>query len=210
MTPTRWPAAPAALVLVLAAAPATLAQSRPLAEVHGSLGAARVSRAEDRSFGTGISPGGGLEVRVLDQLGIGVDMSHTTGFAIPVAVCAPPPGVTCAGSAGEGIRSVTLFSTTAAWYVGRPARVQPYVVGGYGLVRSRGVSSLTMAGPSVWTVTESSTRDTGGGVTAGVGLRIAVRDHVVIRPEFRISDGSVVGRENLTVMRTSVSLGYAW
>jgi hypothetical protein len=67
-----------------------------------------------------------------------------------------------------------------------------------------------MAGPTSWTQSETETHDTGSGVTAGAGLSIRAGDRMVITPQLRIYDGSVLGRANLTVMRTSVAVGYRW
>jgi opacity protein-like surface antigen len=200
----------ATVLSVFVATSTAWAQPNAILEFRASLGASRVSRFEDRSFGTALSPGAGIELRIRPNFGIAADVHQVSGLTPEVARCGAPPGVTCVGTARDGITSATVASVTAAYYFGRDPAVQPFVIGGFGVVRSRGVSSLTMAGPTSWTQSETETHDTGSGVTAGAGLSIRTGDRMVIRPEWRIYDGSVMGRENLTVMRTSVAVGYRW
>jgi opacity protein-like surface antigen len=108
------------------------------------------------------------------------------------------------------VLDVTLLSGTAAWYITGRGPIRPYVTGGLGVVRSRSLASVTYTSPAGWTLEEREERDTGMGLTAGAGVRFLVGDHVVIRPEWRLYDGSIRGRANLGVMRTSVSVGYGW
>jgi opacity protein-like surface antigen len=201
----------AMLALVMALPPAVaLAQTSPRGSVSASIGADRVFRAEDRSFGTVASPGVGVAVRVRPQLGVGLDVHRATGLDVTLLPCTPPAGVPCIGSGREGVMAATTTSATVAWYASDNPRLQPYVLGGVSAVRSRSVTTRTDAGPDGWRITETEDVDTGVGVTAGVGVAFLVADHIVIKPEWRLSSGSMLGRANLGVMRTSLAVGYGW
>jgi opacity protein-like surface antigen len=182
----------------------------PRIEVSASAAATRVFRVEDQSFGTAISPGASFEWRILRNLGLGVEVNRVTGLEPRLVNCGGPPGVTCVGVAREGVLSTTLMSTTGAWYFGVHPYVQPYVIGGVDIMWSRAVSSITFAREPVWTIDEFEQRDRGMGITAGAGLRFALGPHMVVRPEWRIYDGSLLGRANLSATRTSVAVGYRW
>jgi hypothetical protein len=189
---------------------AALAQPARQIDLTASIAVGRVSRAEDRSFGTAFTPGAGIERRPVSRLGLGVEVSRVGGLdPIPLA-CGAPAGVSCTGGAREGVLDVTLLSGTAAWYIVSRGAIRPYVTGGVGVVRSRSLASVTYASPAGWTLQEREESDTGMGLTAGAGIRFLVGNHVVIRPEWHLYDGSIRGRANLSVMRTSVSVGYGW
>jgi hypothetical protein len=193
------------VVLVSAAA---FAQSTTPVDIFASVAATRVFRAEDTSFGTVVSGGAGIEWRPVARLGLGVEVNRTAGLTPRVVDCGSYPGQACSGRARSGVEGVTLFSATAAWYFGSTS-VRPYVIGGIDVMWSRGYSSVTFATPPI-RIEEWASDDRGFGITAGFGVRIPVGTHVVIRPEWRIYDGSLMGRANLAAMRTSVAIGYRY
>lgn len=186
------------------------AQTPRMGDVTVSLGADRVSRFEDRSFGTVASPGVGFEYRPVKPLALGVDVHRAAGLDVVPYACRPPAGVLCAGGGRNGVLETTTTSVTAAWYGTSNPRVQPYVLGGLSVVRSRSVNTFTVARAELWTVSEQEYADTGLGPTAGVGVRFLVSKRFVIKPEWRLAGGTALGRANLSVMRTSVAVGYAW
>jgi opacity protein-like surface antigen len=189
---------------------ASAAQPRPRIEVSGSAAATKVFRVEDQSFGTTFGPGAALEWRVLRNLGLGLEVNRATGLENRVVGCGGPPGTVCVGTAREGVLSTTLMSVTAAWYFEGSPYLQPYVVGGLDVMWSRTLSSITFARDDVRTISEFEQSDRGMGVTAGAGVRIPVGLGVFVRPEWRVYDGSLLGRANLSAMRTSVAVGYRW
>jgi opacity protein-like surface antigen len=198
----------ACLLLVPAAAAAQ--PVAPRVEVSGSVAAAHVFRIEDESFGTALNAGMSFEWRALPSLGVGAEVNRVTGLEPDAIDCNAVPGVSCTGTGREGVLSATLMSVTAAWHFGASRRAQPYLIGGMNVVWSRTLSSVTFGSGSVRTISEIEQHDRGMGITAGVGVRVPVGDRVIIRPEWRIYDGSLMGRANLSIMRTSVAIGYGW
>ena len=57
---------------------------------------------------------------------------------------------------------------------------------------------------------ESESRDRGFGPDLGAGLRIVLSPHVVISPEIRWLDASLVSRENLAITRLGIRTTYSW
>jgi hypothetical protein len=190
---------------------AAAAQAPPRLDITASVGATWVFRIEDEPIGTAISPGAGVEWRVLPRLGLGVELSRVTGFEPRVVSCAGLPTVTtCIGSARSGVLETTIMSTTGAWYFAAAPRVHPYVIGGFDVMWSHTVASITFVRNNEGTILERESHDRGTGITAGFGVRVLVGRHVVLKPEWRIYDGSLLGSANLSAMRTSVAMGYGW
>lgn len=188
---TRFVVSAICAACVPVAATAQPASSR--IEVAGSAAATRVFRIEDQSFGTAINPGVSVEWRVLRKLGLGFEVNRVTGLEPRVVNCASLPGVTCIGIGREGVLAKTLMSPTAAWYFEGNPCVQPYVIGGVDVMSSRTVSSTTFGSQSVRTIVETENRDRGMGITAGAGVRVPIGSRLVLRPEWRIYDGSLLG-----------------
>jgi hypothetical protein len=183
----------------------------PRFEINGSVAATRVFRVEDQSFGTVVNPGVGLEWRVMPKLGLNIEMNRVAGLEPRIVNCrAFFPGVSCSGTGREGVLNVALMSVTAAWYFGDTGSVQAYVLGGMDIMWSRTVSSVVFGGGDVRPISELEQRDRGTGITGGVGVRVPIGSHLVVKPEWRIYDGTLMSRANLSAMRTSVAIGYRW
>lgn len=177
-------------------------------EINGSLAAMRVFRVEDQSFGTVLDPGLGVEWRALSRLGLAVEANTTRGLEPRTVTC--QPGVVCVGSGREGVLRVTVVSAMAAWYLGSNARAQPYVLAGADVLWSRTVDTTTVVSGNVHTLSDRESSDRGMGVAFGGGVRVALAGRLVIRPEWKLYSGVLLGRENLSAMRTSVAVGYLW
>jgi opacity protein-like surface antigen len=177
-------------------------------EINGSLAAMRVFRVEDQSFGTVLNPGIGAEWRPLSRLAMAVEANTTHGLEPRTVAC--QAGVVCVGAGREGVLRVTVVSVMAAWYLGSHPRAQPYLLAGADVLWSRTVNSTTVVSGNVHTVSESEASDRGTGVAFGAGLRVPLAAGLVIRPEWRLYSGVLLGRENLTAMRASVAVGYPW
>jgi hypothetical protein len=178
-------------------------------ELSGNIGAGRVFRFDDQSFGTKIDVGGGAEFRIRPRLRVAVDVSRLSGLAPREVDCSSLIGVACTGSGLAGVQSTTVLSG-ALVYVFDAGAIQPYVLGGVNVLWSRSLSTATIVRDDVGTIVQHEDRDRGFGPTAGFGVRVPLGPRVVVRPDVRLSSGSVMGRENLNVLRTSVAIGFAW
>jgi opacity protein-like surface antigen len=189
--------------------------SRPKVEVVGSVGLGHVFRFEDRGFGYHFSAGAGVEVTVWRGLRAGGEVNRTVGFDPDPAQCggiSPGPGqppFPCTGSARVGVSAFTAASFTAAWYFGSN-RVQPYVVGGLSVLRTKEYNATYQVHSDHVEIQENSSTATGTGLTLGAGLRACVTRRLSIRPEFRLSDGTALSPANLSQIRLSVGIGYGW
>jgi hypothetical protein len=183
--------------------------ARPF-EIGASIAATRVFRVEDQSFGTGTGPGIDFGWRVSRSVTIGAEVNRVSGLSPDVVTCAGLVAASCSGRAREGVLTATILSVTAAWRLGAPGSVQPYILGGLDVLWSRNVSSVTFAGPDAATIVEQEASDRGVGPTVGVGVRIPVGARVVLRPEWRLYDGSLLGAANLAAMRTSFIVAYGF
>ena len=140
------------------------------------------------------------------RLGVEFDVNHQLGLAPQLARC----GVaTCSGEAREGVLSATIASGNLFYQFGQ-GPIRPYVIGGLGSFWSRSVHSVLSVHGSSGAFSEFGTSDTGLAVSFGAGLRIAVGKSFSIRPDIRLYDGSLLGRENLTLIRTSIGAAYQW
>jgi opacity protein-like surface antigen len=200
------PAALAAAMLIPAAGEAQTFQARKVEpEIFGSVASARLFRFEDQAFGNDLNLGIGLGVRVA-RFGFEFELNRMLGLTPAPAPC----GIArCIGSAQEGVRSATIASGNALYYFS-DSRIQPYVTGGIGALRTRSVSSILFARDNVGTFSEREEADTGLALNAGAGVRIVVNDVLAIRPEIRMYDSSVQSRQNLAMIRTSIGASVRW
>jgi opacity protein-like surface antigen len=183
----------------------TAASTVPVKEVFGSVAQGHLFRFDDQTFGNNLNIGAGFGVR-WSKLGMEFDVHRQLGLTPQLARC----GVaSCTGEAREGVLSSTIASANLFYQFGE-APIRPYVIGGLGAFRSRTVSSvLTIRGTS-GTFSEFESSDTSLAVSFGAGLRIAVGRSFSIRPEIRLYDGTALGSENLTLIRTSIGAAYQW
>ena len=189
--------------------------ARPKVEIFGSVAVAHIFRAGDRGLGTKANAGAGVEVPIWRGLRAGAEVNRTCGLAPTPVKCGsiyPGPGqpaYPCTGSAREGVGAAMAASFTAAWFFGG-GRSQPYVFGGLSILRTQQFTSVSIVRTDHVEFQEISSRDTGAGLTFGIGLRAPLTRRLSIRPEFRFSDGTAMSRANLSQVRFSVGLGYGW
>lgn len=175
------------LVIAGIASPLLAQEYGGTVSVHGSL--ALGGYWSDESFnGNGVSFGGAVDVFPTSLVGFEVEVDgghHSRDF-----------------TSGVGIDGSTVhFSGNVIIRFAR-ARVQPYLVGGAGLLHS----STTFAGPA-GEPSESSDEALMGNL--GVGLFLFLSPRVSVRPEFRLvgyDDSSPVTH----YYRASLGVGYHW
>jgi hypothetical protein len=89
-------------------------------------------------------------------------------------------------------------------------RVEPYLVVSAGGLWTTAVNSLTVVRDGVGAMSEFESRNAGLAIGGGAGVDIALTRRLSLRPEFRIYDSSAMSRMNLTVVRSSVAVGWRW
>ena len=193
--------------LALAWVSATGAAAEVTPEIFGLVGAGRLSRIEDRSFGVKPWVGGGLAVK-FDSFGVEGEVSQLLGSTLEPATCAvvSPP---CVGSARQGMRSAGLAGANLLYYFGSTP-TQFFVTGGGGALWSKEVITVTRVGPDQATFGEAELTNTGFVWNIGAGVRIPLTAKLSLRPEFRYYDSRTVSRSNLSLIRASVALAYGW
>jgi hypothetical protein len=93
-----------------------------------------------------------------------------------------------------------------AYHFQAPHRaVQPYVLGGMGILRTNYTTSTYVNSGSA---TESAV--VGWGLNVGTGLRVFLTPAVSLRPEVTYINALWSSRENLSETRVSIAAGYHW
>jgi hypothetical protein len=190
-------------------------RERPKAEVFGSIAAGHVFRFDDRGYGNHFNFGAGANVAIWRGLRAGAEVNRTFGLDPTPAKCGSIsngpnlPPLPCVGSAREGVASATAASFTAEYLFGQ-GRVQPYLVGGLSIMLTEEFGSISIVKPNYVEFEEWSSKDTGIGPTFGAGLRIEANRRLSIRPELRVLDATALSRSNLSQLRVSLGVGYAW
>jgi opacity protein-like surface antigen len=211
----------AALLLpIYAATQSALAQGlepartvRPL-EIIASAAAAHVFRFDDQGFRNHLNFGVGVEAPVWRKLRLGAEINRTFGFSPGTVKCgaigsAPNQPLPCAGSAREGVAAATAGSITATYLVGEE-RVQPYVLGGIGIVNAKMYTSSAIVRQNVVEFREIEATSTGIGPALGGGVRVSISRHIAIRPEIRFLNGIALSSLNLSQWRISIGAAYGW
>jgi opacity protein-like surface antigen len=201
-----WTAIPAALAM-LGTLTGPAAAQPPAPSVFGTVAAANLYRAEDRSFGTklNVGAGAGLEWK---RLAADVEVHRTVGLTPRRVECAVA-GVACSGSAREGVLAATMVTANVSYSFGG-AGVRPYVTGSVGVLRTEIVNSLTTVTGNAATLSEFRERDTGLALGLGIGLDVPLTGALSVRPEFRAYSSSALSRTNLGMHRGTVGLRYRW
>ena len=169
-------------------------------------------RFDDQTFGDRPNLAVGVALWHRSRVGLALDVNRAFGLSPAAAACGvlidgvPAP---CEGDAHDGVRAATVASLTALYRVGS-GRVQPYVLAGIGVLRSRSVWSLSVVQGDRVVQTEQEQRDTGLGPDLGAGLRIAVTPRLSLSPEIRWLEGSARSALNLSVTRVSLRASYVW
>ena len=162
-----WTALLLGLVVIGNAANVAAQELKPA--VFGAVGVANVYRAEDRSFGTEVTLGGGLGLE-WKRLGLDVEAHRVSGLT-PRAVQCGLVNMPCVGSAREGFEEATMLSGNVSYFFGR-SRVHPYLTGSVGLLWTEGVHSLTIVSSTGATLSEFRQRDTGLALGVGFGVDV--------------------------------------
>ncbi len=189
--------------------------SQPRVEITASLAVGHVFRFDDRGYSAKPNLGVGIEVPLWRGLRAGAEINRTFGLSPDAAKCGsiyPAPGqpaCPCTGSAREGVGTAAAASFTAGYYFGN-ARIQPYLLGGVGILRTRQYSASYIVRTDHVEPQENATSNTGVGIAFGIGLRIAISWRLSVRPEFRFCDGTALSSANLSQTRFSAGLGYSW
>ena len=175
--------------IVLCGSGKSLAQTAdPKMEIFGSVGWAELFRFDDSTpFGNSVAVGGGIGFRLLNRLGLEVEFHGMGGLE-------------------ESVRTSMVASVNGSYYFStRNATVQPYLLGGLGMLRTKNRVSTYLSRGS-----ETEFVDTGWGLNLGAGVRIPLSPKVSLRPEVRYINGVSKSRVNLGEVRASMAAGYHW
>jgi opacity protein-like surface antigen len=176
--------------------------------VFASAALGRLLRFGDNPIGSGPNFGAGAGLRHSSGLAVEFEYNRTLGLEPSPVPCAIL-NVTCVGSARNGVLSAEVVSANVLYYFGR-SRVQPFVSGGVGALRSKNVSSIVWASETRAIFEEQEWSDTGLAVSFGGGLKVRLGSGFWIRPELRFYGGSIRSRANLSLFRPAVAAGYEW
>jgi len=194
--------------LVFMAAGAAYAQTASVSgEAFVTLALADVFRVEDRTFGNRPDIGGGLRLPLARRIGLEFEANRALGLRPEPAPCGLLLG--CVGTAREGLLDATL--ATANVYVRFPrGGVEPYIVGGAGILWTRSATSMTVVRDGVGVMSEVEHREHELAISVGAGIDVPLTRRFSVRPEFRIYDSNAVATMNLTVFRAAVAAGWRW
>jgi opacity protein-like surface antigen len=202
--------ATAVTILALLMPGASWAQSPPslTPELSASVGLGHVFRFEDQTFGDRLNLGG--SVAVVHRAGWAFELeANKTRELSPIPAPCGVVGVTCVGIGHDGPRSVMSLSANLQ-YRFRNRRLQPYLLAGVGVMRSRSLHSTTRVMGSQAIVSEEESRDTGFGPDLGAGLRLPMTRSLSINPEIRWLEAGALSRENLAVTRLTLRVAYGF
>ena len=177
-------------------------------EVFGTMAWGHVFRFEDRTFGDRPNVGAGFGILHRSGFGAEFEMNTTLGLKPQVVPCAIA-GVVCVGTGRDGVHAAAIFSGNVVYRFG-VQRVQPFLSGGIGGLRSRTVTSVTIVQGGQAIVRERPESGVGVALSFGGGLRVPINRNLALRSELRIYDGSLRSPANLAVIRVSAGLGYQW
>jgi hypothetical protein len=200
--------AAAAMMAVPAIAAAQAPGPAPLLrDVSLSVGTGPLSHG-DHNLGRADSIGGSMTWPIFRNLAARIDVFRNLGPEPREQACGVV-NVSCTGVGHNGVRNMTVAAGGAVYYFGSET-VRPFVAGGLDLFHFTSVSSVTTIRGGQATITEFAESDTTMGITVGAGLRISAGARLVITPEIRIYDGTMLAGTNLGQVRTSVAIGYRW
>ena len=183
------------LIAIFLVLPATaFAQDyRAKYEVFGSAGYG-VTYDDEGGVGGGLDIGAGFGVRATRKLGFEGSVnriSHLREFAV----------------SGVRFDGTSVFACANALYHFSDSKVQPYVIGGIGVLHHQDRSSgFGLSG--------SPLSASGFAYNFGAGVKVFLSKHVSLRPEFRVFIGDLGkggGTEPpVSAARGAVGLGYHW
>ena len=174
-------------------------------EVSASAAWGHLFRAEDRTFGDELNVGAAIGARAA-RVAVEFELNRMFGLAPEAAPCGLP---LCVGSARSGVTSALVASGNVRYHFGN-SRHQPYITGGAGAMRTHSIASILYSRNGVGTFEEREENDTGFAFNVGGGVHMPLTDSFSLRPEIRIYDSSVMSRQNLALIRTSIGAAYSW
>ncbi len=177
-------------------------------EVSASVGLGHVFRFDDQTFGDRLNAGAALAIAHRSGLVIELDAEHVFGLEPRPAPCGLVNN-TCIGNGRYGPREATIASLAINYRFGNN-RVQPFLVGGLGILWTASLQTTTYASTSPAVMVEIESRDRGFGPDLGAGLRVMLSSHVVISPEIRWLEATLMSRENLAITRLGIRTTYTW
>jgi len=162
-------------------------------EMFGTVGVGK-TYDDEGSLGSGFNGGGGIGYRMRPKFAVEFDFSafrheRETSFGLLLF-------------SGSGI-----FATgNALYYFGSGSgRVQPYVIGGAGILHKRNTSSFEGQPPL-------DISGTGFALNIGTGAKIFLAPRFSLRPEFRIFSGKAgpAVEAPFSIIRAAVGAAYHW
>ena len=168
-----------------------------------------------RTFGDTVNVGGSAGIR-WRRLIAEFEFNRILGLSPTSLPCAIQYGQRCMPG-HQGARSATTASGNVLFLFPRPT-VEPYISGGLGLMLSTQVdpdldeqfSSVPNTPPLAVNVIDRETHDLGFAINYGAGLRIPLTSSLMIRPELRLYDATLLSAYNMGLLRASMQLGYRW
>jgi opacity protein-like surface antigen len=196
-----------ALLTALAAVDAAAQTPSWTPELSVSAGIGHVFRWEDQTYGDEPSAGGAVGLVHVSGWAFEIHGDKTFGLSARQIRCGVV-NVTCIGSAREGPTAMATLSIGARYqFSGR--HIQPYLLGGLGMMWSRSLHSLTQVRGPIAIISESASSDRGFGPDLGGGLRIPLTGSWSLHAELRWLDASWLSRQNLAVTRVMARVTYA-
>jgi opacity protein-like surface antigen len=196
-----------AVVMVVALPSSVRAQARGWKpEVSLGAGIAHVFRWEDKTYGNPANVGGGFGIAHSSGWAIEVHGDRTFGLAPLQAPCGLV-NVTCVGVAHYGPTVMSVASINARYqFNGR--RLEPYLLGGLGILFSRSLHSMTHVSGPIAVMTETQSSDRGFGPELGAGVRLPVARGWSLNGELRWLDAPWLSRQNLATTRVNAHVTY--
>jgi hypothetical protein len=175
-------------------------------EVSIGAGLAHVFRWQDQTYGNATNVGGGVAFAHSSGWAIEVHGDRTFGLEPLPAPCGL--NVTCVGEAHYGPTAMSVASINARYrFKGR--RLEPYLIGGLGLLFSRSLHSVTHVQGPIAIMTETQSRDSGVGPELGAGLRLPLARGWSLNGELRWLDAPWLSRQNLGITRITAHVTYS-
>jgi len=163
-------------------------------EIFGSLGWGALYHGNHHEF-SGLNTAAAIGVRPFD------DTLSGLGFEARFAYL---------NSNEETNSNVLIFSGCAVYHFGK-SKIQPYVLGGFGVLRGER-TVIIKYGSGTEILYEERYQDALNkiGFEFGGGVKIALTPHLALRPEFRLLDTTPGAGYNLGVPQVNCGLGYHW
>jgi hypothetical protein len=180
----------------------------PKFEATGRIGFGTLKRFGDNYSDSGMTFGAGQVFRIYRRLGVGFEAERMTNLQPSAVRCGL---VSCSGSAVEGVRSASLISFNAVYYISTTGRAAPFVLGSIGVLQSRSANAITFASANQGVIVQQPDEtDRGVAIGFGGGVRIPLGGRLSLRPEIRLVDSTIRSRNNLSLIQTAVAVGYHW